>query len=98
MGTKKAPAKKTAAKKATAVAKKAAPTPAITVVGKLTDEGIECQAMRQDKTKKLFTLVPKAKLKGFKNGDHVRVVGIVPGISFCQQGTTISIKTITRVK
>ncbi len=87
---------KTSAKKATK-SKKAAPKP-ITVVGTLTNEGVECQAMRQDKTKKLFTLVPKSKLKGFKNGDRVRVTGTIADINPCMQGTTIAIKTIKRVK
>ena len=82
-------AKKTTRKPA---AKAAAAT--ITVIGKLTAEGVECQAMRQDRTRKLFTLVPRSKLKGYKNGDHVKVVGSIVAISFCQQGTTISIKTI----
>ena len=87
-----------ATKTAKKAAKKAsAKTASITVTGKLTAEGVECQAMRQDRTRKLFTLVPRSKLKGFKNGDHVKVVGTVVEISFCQQGTTISIKTITRV-
>ena len=85
---------KSSAKKAPA--KKAAPK--IVVIGTLTDEGVECQAMREDKTKKLFTLVPKSKLKGFKVGDHVRVAGTLPGVSFCMQGTTVSIVTIKRVK
>ena len=86
----KAGAKKTSTKKST--------PPKIVVVGTLTDEGVECQAMREDKTKKLFTLQPKSKLKGFKNGDHVRVAGTLPGVSICMQGTTVSIVTIKRVK
>jgi hypothetical protein len=68
----------------------------ITVVGTLTDEGVECQAMREDKTNKLYTLIPREKLEGFKNGDHVKVEGMIAGISFCQQGTTINISSITR--
>ena len=54
--------------------------------------------MRQDTTNKLFTLVPKSKLKGFRNGDYVDVTGTVAEISFCQQGTTINIKTIRHIK
>lgn len=69
----------------------------ITVIGRLTNEGVECQAMREDKTRKLFTLVPPAKLKGFKNGEHVLVNGTIVDISFCQQGTTVSIQSIRRV-
>jgi hypothetical protein len=69
----------------------------ITVVGTLTDEGVECQAMREDKTNELYTLIPREKLEGFKNGDYVRVEGTVVEISICQQGTTIGISTISRV-
>jgi hypothetical protein len=69
----------------------------VTVVGILTDEGVECQAMREDKTNKLYTLIPREKLEGFKNGDQVKVEGTIAEISFCQQGTTISISSITRV-
>jgi hypothetical protein len=69
----------------------------ITVVGTLTDEGVECQAMREDKTNKLYKLIPRDKLEGFNNGDHVKVEGTVVEISFCQQGTTVSISSITRV-
>jgi len=87
---KKAPAKRTASRKAGALV--------ITVVRRLTDEGVECQAMRQDRTKKLFTLIPKSKLRGFHNGDHVEVKGTVQQITFCQQGTTVSINTIRRIR
>jgi len=68
----------------------------ITVVGTLTDEGVECQAMRENKTNKLYTLVPREKLVDFKNGDHVKVEGTIAEISFCQQGTTINISSIIR--
>ena len=85
-----------AAKKTPSKTAKKAAAQTITIVGKLTNEGVECQALRQDRTRKLFTLVPRAKLKGFKNGDHVKVTGTIVEISFCQQGTTISIKTIQR--
>jgi hypothetical protein len=69
----------------------------ITVVGTLTREGVECQAMREDKSDELYTLIPRDKLTGFQNGDHVKVEGIIQEISFCQQGTTISISSISRV-
>ncbi|MFL6258233.1 MAG: hypothetical protein ACJ76Y_00865 [Thermoanaerobaculia bacterium] len=69
----------------------------VTVIGTLTDEGVECQAMREDKTNKLCTLIPRDKLSGFKNGDHVKVEGTIAEVSFCQQGTTINISSISKV-
>jgi hypothetical protein len=69
-------------------------TPAITVVGKLTPEGVECQALREDTTNKLFTL--SGALKGFKTGDHVKVGGSIAEVSICQQGTTINVSSIVR--
>lgn len=67
----------------------------ITVIGTLTDEGVECQAMRSKDDNKLFTLV--GNLEGFKNGDQVQVIGRTGGVSFCMQGTTIGIDKITKV-
>ena len=67
----------------------------ITVVGTLI-KGVECQALREDKTNKIFTLTKKP--KGFKNGDHVKVTGKVVDISICQQGTTIAVTKIVKVK
>jgi hypothetical protein len=67
----------------------------IVVVGKLTDEGVECRALRaEDGT--LYTLV--GELNGFKVGDKVRVVGQRAEISTCMQGTTLSVKNIKRAK
>lgn len=70
----------------------AAPKP-ITVTGTLI-EGVECQALRQDQTNKVFTLtsVPQ----GFANGDHVTVTGTPVEISICQQGTTISVTKMAK--
>ena len=64
---------------------------AICVKGKLTDEGIECQALRSIDGE-LFTLV--GDLNGFKNGDEVVVCGTIAEISFCMQGTTIIVSWI----
>jgi LysM repeat protein len=60
----------------------------VSVVGTLTREGVECQAMRGDDGK-LYTL-PGDLPRGFGPGDRVRVVGEVAEASYCQQGTTIS--------
>lgn len=66
--------------------------PTRTVRGTLTSEGVECQALRAD-TGELYTLV--GGLAGFKAGDRVTVVGSEVEISFCMQGVTLSIISIT---
>lgn len=71
------------------------PGTSITVVGTLI-KGVECQALREDKTNKVFTLTKKP--KGYKNGDHVKVTGKTVDISICQQGTTIAVTKIVKVK
>lgn len=65
----------------------------VCVRGELTDEGIECQALRAD-SGELYTLV--GDLKGFKIGDRVYVCGTIAEISFCQQGTTIGVTWISK--
>jgi hypothetical protein len=67
-----------------------------TIVGTLTAEGIECQAMRADQTNELYTLTGKL-LDGFKTGDHVKVTGNIAQVSICQQGITINVSAIDRV-
>jgi hypothetical protein len=63
----------------------------VEVTGTLTNEGVECQAMRSDDGK-LYTLT--GDLKGFKVGDKVRVVGTVAEVSTCMQGITVSVTKI----
>ncbi|HET6569438.1 MAG TPA: DUF5818 domain-containing protein [Rhodothermales bacterium] len=70
------------------------PGASVTVRGTLTDEGIECQAMRGDDGG-LYTLT--GDLGGFRTGDRVRVEGVVAEVSFCQQGTTINVSRIERI-
>ena len=67
----------------------------VTIIGKLTAEGVECRALRADGSNELYTLTGKT--GGFANGDHVKVVGKIAEISYCMQGTTIAVKSITRV-
>jgi hypothetical protein len=67
----------------------------ITVTGRLTGEGVECQAFRA-KNGTLYTLT--GNLRGFKAGDRVRVVGRVAEISICMQGTTLSVESIRKIK
>ena len=68
--------------------------PTITVTGTLI-EGVECQALREDRTQKVFTLtsVPP----GFANGDRVSVTGTPVEMSICQQGTTIAVTKMGKV-
>lgn len=63
----------------------------INVRGTLTNEGVECQALRGDDGE-LYTLT--GDLSGFEEGDRVKVRGTVAEISTCQQGTTIEVQSI----
>lgn len=65
----------------------------LTVTGRLTGEGVECQALRS-KNGVLYTLT--GNLRGFKAGDRVRVVGRVAEMSTCMQGTTLVVESIRR--
>lgn len=66
---------------------------AMKVQGRLTAEGVECQALRADDGT-LYTLV--GDLKGLKTGDSVLVEGTPVQISICMQGTTLQVRQITR--
>jgi|SRR5215213_911412 len=63
----------------------------ICVKGTLTDEGVECQALRSDDGE-LYTLL--GDLNDFRIGDKVVVCGTLVEISFCMQGTTIVVSWI----
>lgn len=65
----------------------------IYVKGMLTDEGIECQALRTE-SGELYTLV--GDLKDFKVGDTVYVLGTIVPISYCMQGITIAVDQISK--
>ena len=60
-------------------------------IGKLTTEGVSCQAMRTIKGRLLTLGGP---LRGFGPGDAVCVCGPLAETSFCQQGTTIYVAQI----
>jgi hypothetical protein len=64
----------------------------VCVRGQLTDEGIECPALRSE-DHSLYTLVGETAL--FDVGDHVCVCGAVAEVSFCMQGTTITVTHIS---
>ena len=63
----------------------------VRVVGTLTDEGVECPAMRGDDGT-LYTLGPADLVRG-EVGDRVRVVGRVAEASICMQGTTLVVES-----
>ena len=63
----------------------------VCVEGRLTGEGVECQALRTDDGE-LYTLV--GDLGEFRPGDEVSVCGTIPAFSVCMQGTTIAVKRI----
>lgn len=60
----------------------------IEVAGRLTDEGVECAALRGEDGK-LYTLVGKP--EGFAIGERVRVRGEPVAFSFCMQGITLRV-------
>ena len=68
----------------------------VRITGVLTDEGVECPALRGDDGQ-IYTLTPRD-LQGFEVGDRVAVVGKVAEISFCNQGTTLEVQKITEAK
>ncbi|MDX1250783.1 MAG: hypothetical protein IDH49_00740 [Gammaproteobacteria bacterium] len=65
------------------------------LTGALIEGGVECQLFQSNEGKK-YTLL--GNLKGFKNGDRVRIVGEKVEASFCMQGETLSVKAIESVK
>jgi hypothetical protein len=65
----------------------------MTVRGQLTNEGVECPALRGDDGT-LYTLL--GDLKGLTAGDRVVVEGTPVAISFCMQGTTLQVARIAR--
>lgn len=66
---------------------------AVRVEGRLTNEGVECLALRTDDNT-LYTLTGDT--GDFGPGDRVRVEGSVADASFCMQGTTIQVQNIER--
>ncbi len=63
----------------------------VTVTGILTEEGVECPALRADDGK-LYTLA--GDVGSFEPGDRIRVVGTVAEMSFCMQGTTLAVERL----
>ena len=65
----------------------------MTIRGRLTDEGVECPAMR-DEQGILYTL--SGDLGSFRPGDQVCVRGRTVEMSICQQGVTIAVVSIAK--
>lgn len=65
----------------------------VTVVGTLSDEGVECAAMRGDDGT-LYTLTGQGTLGYGAAGTRVSVTGKIADISICQQGTTIEVSSV----
>ena len=64
----------------------------VTIVGRLTDEGVECQALRGDDGQ-LYTLL--GGIGTLPVETRVRVTGERLEFSTCQQGITIRVRSIT---
>lgn len=64
----------------------------VRVTGRLTDEGVECPALRTA-AGELYTLAGDT--GDFGRGDRVEVEGTIAEMSICMQGTTISVERIT---
>lgn len=64
----------------------------VRIEGRMTDEGVECPAMRTLLTNELYTLAGDT--DGFAAGERVVVEGEIAEVSICQQGTTIAVEEI----
>ena len=68
-----------------------APGTTLCVRGRLTGEGVECQALRA-KDGALYTLA--GDLKDFRVGQEVCVCGTITAVSFCMRGSTIAVAQV----
>jgi len=64
----------------------------VCVIGQLTDEGIECPALRSEDDS-LYTLA--GEIGSFVVGDHVCVCGTLAEVSICMQGITIEVSLVS---
>lgn len=65
------------------------PVAKVTVIGTLTNEGNGNQTSRQGAKGEFYIVIPRAKLRGIKKGDHVCVTGTIGAVSYSQEGTSI---------
>lgn len=70
------------------------PSNVVVVTGVITDEGVECLAMRGDDGK-LYTLGRPANPPAA--GTRVRVTGTVAEVSTCMQGITLSVTKLEKI-
>lgn len=66
----------------------------VTVTGRVTDEGVECTAIR-GRDGRLYTLAGNA--EHLRPGDRVEVVGRRAEASFCMQGITLEVRRLRRL-
>lgn len=66
----------------------------VRITGVVTDEGVECTAVRDDDGR-LYTLAGAG--ESLRPGDRVEVVGRRAEVSFCMQGTTIEVERLRRL-
>jgi hypothetical protein len=65
------------------------------ITGVITDEGVECTALRGTDGR-LYTFAGNS--GNFQPGDRVRVIGRVAQASFCMQGTTLEVRRIIALR
>lgn len=70
-------------------------TESLLLEGRLTDEGVECPAFRDDEDDQLYTLT--GDLGDFGPGDRVRIVAQPVAMSPCMQGTTVQVIEISAI-
>lgn len=70
-------------------------SPLLTVRGEITDEGVECLALRDDRGR-LYTLT--GNVRNLEPGDYVEVRGVRAEVSFCQQGRTVEVARVRVIR
>jgi hypothetical protein len=68
----------------------------ITITGTMTNEGVECAALRGDDGV-LYTFRRSMQVRGFQAGDRVKLQGRVQQVSICQQGTTVAVTRVEKL-
>ena len=68
---------------------------AVTVTGTLTDEGVQCQALRGNDGA-LYTIRRTNAVRALRAGDRIRVEGKTAEVSICQQGITIDVTRLEK--
>ncbi|HET7706315.1 MAG TPA: DUF5818 domain-containing protein [Thermoanaerobaculia bacterium] len=69
---------------------------AMIITGTVTDEGVECPAVRTADGK-LYTIATADREK-LRPGTRVRITGEIAQMSICQQGTTLSAEKVEILK